>query len=328
MTGREEYELKIKRKIEMVLLDMPGYVHEWYNNLLASGISIKTCDVYIHIVRNLLRTINYDMITINIDKLTPVVLDKFFISLKTNIDNNGKKSKASDSKSTTSWFALKKFFEFLTNRGYINQNYVKLISKPKNRDEYRINENRILLNKYAFQEIMSCASDATHKHSRRDILILLLFMTTGMRESALLSVDLKDIDLRKKKLYVIDKGEKRHEYILSDKTMNAIYDYLEERRLYDPKCEAKALFINKKKERISRSVLVNVVNKFTEEATGKKLSPHKLRAGFCSILYDEKHDIEFVRRAVGHSSTRTTQRYIVTDNKEKEEASNIMDKLF
>ena len=67
-----------------------------------------------------------------------------------------------------------------------------------------------------------------------------------------------------------------------------------------------------------------MIQKYTEQALGKPLSPHKLRAGFCSILYSKTHDIEFVRRAVGHSNIATTTRYIVTDGSERRKASKLL----
>ncbi|MEE3416989.1 MAG: site-specific integrase, partial [Prevotella sp.] len=57
------------------------------------------------------------------------------------------------------------------------------------------------------------------------------------------------------------------------------------------------------------------------------LSPHKLRSGFCSIMYSKTHDIEFVRRAVGHSNVATTQRYIVTNKDEKKKSAEIMESI-
>ena len=54
------------------------------------------------------------------------------------------------------------------------------------------------------------------------------------------------------------------------------------------------------------------------------VSPHKLRSGFCSILYKKTGDIEFVRRAVGHANSATTARYIVTNGEEKQNAAEIM----
>ena len=55
------------------------------------------------------------------------------------------------------------------------------------------------------------------------------------------------------------------------------------------------------------------------------VSPHKIRAGVASILYEETKDIEFVRRAIGHTNVATTQRYIRTENKEREKASKLLE---
>ena len=97
--------------------------------------------------------------------------------------------------------------------------------------------------------------------------------------------------------------------------------------MYNIRRYTKALFVDKDGDRVTRSTIDNIVNKYTKAALGKPLSPHKLRAGFCSIMYNKTHDIEFVRRAVGHSNISTTQRYIVTSKEEKRKASEIMDKI-
>ena len=78
---------------------------------------------------------------------------------------------------------------------------------------------------------------------------------------------------------------------------------------------------------MSASTIKYLVYKYTERALGKALSPHKLRAGYCSILYNQTHDIEFVRRAVGHANVATTQRYIVTNGSEKKKVAEIMGSL-
>ena len=323
MTGREEHELSFKRQIENRIVRMPKYVHEWYNNLLASNVSIRTCATYLNFLEKYFKSVNECYIIIKPEDLTPDTLDKFFISLR-NIDGK----KASDSLAVTAWYALKKFFEFLKNRNYIKRNFVLDITKPKNRDEARINEHRILLDKDDFTKILEAANNDEHKHKRRDVLILALLMSTGMRKSALMEIDIENIDFKEHLLHVTDKGEKRHTYVLSPKIMGLLKDYFYERCEIDPKIVEKPLFINNRKQRISIGVINYTVKKYTEEALGKKLSPHKLRAGFCSILYSENHDIEFVRRAVGHSSSTVTQRYIVTDNSEKKKASEIMDSIF
>ena len=327
MTGREEHDKLFRRQITDYLLDLPPYVDEWYNNMLASGTSIRTCADYIYIILCYMKSIDCDTLEIEPESLTPVSLDKYFISLK-HIIKNGTTQKASDSRSIQAWYALKNFFEFLTNREYIEKNYVKLITKPKNRDEARIKEQRVLLNKDDFTKIINAALADKHKNCKRNVLMLGLLMSTGMRKSALIEINMEDIDFVNKKLYVVDKGEKRHEYVLSPKIINMLEDYLNSERFeIDPDMIAKPLFINNYLNRITVDIVKYAVKKYTKIALGKELSPHKFRAGFCSILYEETHDAEFVRRAVGHSNIATTQRYIVTDNKEKEKASSIIDDI-
>jgi integrase/recombinase XerD len=87
------------------------------------------------------------------------------------------------------------------------------------------------------------------------------------------------------------------------------------------------LFLSDRGCRISETAIDTIVHKYTKAAIGKPLSPHKLRAGFCSVLYEQTGDIEFVRRAVGHSSAATTQRYIVTNGDERKRASEIIGNL-
>ena len=329
MNGREEHELQFQKIIVNKLLSLPTYVTEWYNNLLASGMSIRTCSTYIYGINDFLTFVNsVNQKDILPQELTPAILDQYFISLKTIRDEKGNTRRASDSRSTTMWYLLKNFFEFMTNREYIEKNYINNITRPKNKDLERINEHRVLLSKDDFTKIMNAVSNNRGTNRRRDALIMALLMTTGMRESALIEIDLQNIDIETQKLYVIDKGEKRHEYNLSDNVMMLLHHYLVQRSSVDPDDVLKPLFINKQGKRISVTTVVTTVGKYTKQALGRKLSPHKLRAGFCSILYEESHDIEFVRRAVGHSSSATTQRYIVTRNAEKEKASQIMDSIF
>ena len=206
------------------------------------------------------------------------------------------------------------------------------IERPKNNDLDRINEKRILLTKSDFCKIIDSAnngvgSNKAISHQRklksRDLSILMLFMTTGMRREALSEINTEDLDLYEGKLTITDKGAIRHVYHLSEKVINIIKDWMFLRESFI-KDDNDALFVSSNGKRLTSSALYKLVEKYCDDALGFHVSLHKLRAGFCSILYEEKEDIEFVRRAVGHSNIATTQRYIVTDNNEKTEASNLI----
>ena len=89
-----------------------------------------------------------------------------------------------------------------------------------------------------------------------------------------------------------------------------------------------AFFIAITGERLGRTGVDNVVARYSEMALGYKLSPHKLRAGYVSILYNKTHDVEFVMKCVGHRQMSTTERYIVTDGDEKKKAAQLLSGLF
>ena len=187
-----------------------------------------------------------------------------------------------------------------------------------------------------FNEILKCVQNGVGSHKakehqknmrNRDILIMLLFMQTGMRKTALSEINIDDIDLSKRELLVIDKGNKRHIYYLTDDVVKYLKLWLLQRDKILGDNYSDALFISENKTRLSNNAIYKLVEKYCEEALDERISPHKLRSGFCSILYNETKDAEFVRRAVGHSNISTTQRYIVTDNSEKERAANLINNL-
>ena len=109
---------------------------------------------------------------------------------------------------------------------------------------------------------------------------------------------------------------------------NALVDWIEDRKEKLSNHHTDALFISNQRKRIGINAVVSIVKKYSLEGLGYEITPHKLRAAFCTILYEKTGDIEFVRRAVGHSCIETTQRYIVDDDSAKDEAASIMGKIF
>ena len=327
MDGRLEHEQATKNKITKTLTKLPPYVTDWYYFLLASDLSVASSYMYVHKVKLFLKYLSTIGIT-DIKNLTQEKVDQYFISLSTRGEGETMK-RTSDSFQQTTWFALRSFFDFLVSRGYIAINYVSQIHKPKNRDLDRINKERKLLTQDDFNKIMKVVEEDWNDRDRNS-LIFSLFMCTGMRLSALIAINNSDIDLKHRTLRVMDKGDKIHEYYISDSLKEYIEEYNDfkrrDRMLREPKFyDEDPLFIDcKTGKRISNKEVYRIVTKYTKKALGYPMSPHKLRAGFCSILYDKTHDAEFVRRAVGHSNLATTQRYIVTKGNERQLAADIM----
>ena len=333
MQGRLETEIKKETVLLKKIQNMPEYLQEWYYNLKASQKTITTCRDYINKIEKFLTFINPSIKEIDPQNISLKDIQRYFILIQKR-EVNGQQTYTSDSYQQTVWCCLNNFFGFLYNTNKISKNYMTMIAKPKNKDLERINENRILLTKYDFNHILESVEEGAgsdkarvcqKRLKNRDRAILLLFMTTGMRETALSEINIEDIDFINNTLKVIDKGNKFHVYNLSEKTINSLDLWLQDREKW--KTNSDALFIAENGNRIGSSTLAKLVDKYCQDALGYHISPHKLRAGFCSILYQETGNAEFVRRAVGHSNIATTQRYIVTDNNERAKASELINDL-
>ena len=318
MNGRLENELKTNIKIEKILKDQPRYLYEWRDSLLASRKTSATIRDYLFKVKKYLQAVDYD-----INQSDTI---KYFISIQTK-NKNGNVTRTSDSYQQTIWCCLNNFFSFMVSMNYLDKNYMTMIEKPKNHDLDRINENRILLTKNDFSKIINSVNRKSRGYGvkERDLAIMSLFMTTGMRKSALVDINVEDVDFDKKELFVIDKGNKRHRYPLSDSVLEILNEWMGKRDELD--VETPALFVTTRRTRLSATSVDHIVDRYAKDALGKHISPHKLRAGVCSIVYEETKDIEFTRRVIGHSNVSTTQRYIVTNNDEREKASDFLSSI-
>lgn len=324
MNGRLENEQRIHKKTEEKLKNMPGYVSTWYLNLKASRKTASTCYDYICKVHKFLAFIDNDVASVGTEDITEDIVTSYFTSIQTKETSNGFVY-TSDSYQCTVWSCLDSFLGYLAKHGQIEINYMEFIDKPKNKDLERINETRTLLTTDDFKSILDCVDKEKNQAKKnRNKAILILFMTTGMRKTALTTITVDDIDLENNALTIIDKGTKRHKYNLNHQTVEAINNWLSYRNEYMKEDKDRHLFLSTHGKAMGERTLADLVEKYTEEALGKKLSPHKLRSGYCSILYEKTGDIEFVRRAVGHSSSEITQRYIVTKGDERKKASEIM----
>lgn len=328
MNGRLAKELQLEVSIETKLMEMPDYIRSWDMNMKASRKSAATRRDYIYKMHSFLSSINPNVKEVKLDQINEGNVTRYFTSVQTK-ETNGNVVYTSDSYQQTVWSCLNNFFEYLKKRELIANNYMSMIARPKNRDLDRINEHRILLNMDDFKRIIMSVDDEKNLTRRnRDRAILVLFMNTGMRKTALSSIMLSDVDFEENTLTVVDKGNKRHHYVLSEEVESALKEWLAVRSEYSKGKGDEHLFLSDHGNGMSGTAMYDVVGKYTERALGRRISPHKLRSGYCSILYKATGDIEFVRRAVGHASSQTTQRYIVTGGNEKRRAADIMSGIF
>lgn len=330
MSGRIESEIKTEKNIENILKELPGFVADYYYSI-STATTAKTCETYLKQIRGMFRYISTNTKEIKPDDINEMIVARYLKSIQTK-NVNGTVKATSFSYQKTIWSSLNGLFTYMTHRRLIEDNPMNTIKRPRYQDDVKHvelktrNLNKIL---QAIEEGAGTdlAKKKQNKWKERDKLIVLLFIYTGMRCTALSEIDLSDIDIDNDTLYIMDKRKTTHKYYLNDSVKWGIEDWLEKREeiLNGQKCDA--LFISSFRSRLSSKEVYTLIGKYSEEALGYRISPHKIRAAFCTILYNKTHDIEFVKDAVGHKSVSTTSRYIIKNNNIKKKASDIMESL-
>lgn len=341
MKGRLETQIKTENAINVILDNCPDYLIEYYYSIMSSK-EPKTCRVCVYAIKKFLTYLNEDLKSIDIKSVTNIDITKYLHEIETiktyKINSKTNKEECSIRAASASYINsthshLKDFFTYLVQSGYINSNPMENVKRIKRKDIVK----RPKLDEDDLKKILKTIEEGAgssksiafqEKWRERDRAIFLLFINTGMRETALTEINVNEPDFINNKLTIIDKRHVEHTYFIGASLRQALLDWIKAREIILDGKECDALFISSKLSRISTRSVQMLIGKYSEEALGFKISPHKLRAAFCTILYDKKKDIEFVRDAVGHSSVSVTQRYIVKDDSQRKEASQIMDDLF
>lgn len=319
MQGRLETELHQKKNTEDILKTLPEYVSNFYYNINVVN-SPLTCLNYIRHIRTFLNYAGTDL-----DKIDDSVVARFFSEIKYRKDKNGNMIKSSEALSKVMWTVLNQFFEYLYKRGDIKMNPVKLIKRPRKADHVE----RIFLSMKDLNKILDSVYKMGEPLADRDYAILYLFMNTGMRKTALSEMNLNSLDFDAHTISVIDKRDKLQVYEMTSEMEKVLNRWLAKRKsiINDKTENLDALFISPHRRRLNGVDIYRVVAKYSEEALGKSISPHKLRAAFVSNFYKASgYDIEATRQAVGHASISTTSIYITRANNPRRDAVHFMEK--
>lgn len=214
---------------------------------------------------------------------------------------------------------LRMFFKYLTNHIHLlKENPAEMLETPKIKKSLplhlNLNESKKLLNSVdgAFKE--------------RDFCILLLFLNCGMRLSELCGLNLKSIDYENSSLRILGKGSKERIVYLNKSCMTAILEYLKV-RLVDGvvQKDKDALFLSKRKQRISNKTVQHIVYTNLEKAGlgGRGFSVHKLRHTAATLMYQEGNvDVRVLKEVLGHENLGTTQIYTHVANEQVKKAIN------
>ena len=336
MQGRLENQIKAEKKIEKLLEDLPKEVTEFYINF-SSDSEFRSCLQYIYKIKRFLvwycDSNKIEMEDIDFTSITDTEIAEYLKYSETKETSKGKEY-TSFSYRKQIWSALNSFFDFLYKKRKITNNPVELIKRPSKDDKVE----HVHLSKKDLDKMIKViqkdigltgVKSDRERWKMRDLAILYTFIFTGMRESALCEIDINKIDFGTDTIEVIDKEHKVNTYTIAPKLKNVLIAWLEDRKILLGDKENDALFISSKYSRINQDTVRLMIRKYSKEALGYSVSPHRLRAAYGNLIYQQTRDIELMSRGMKHASISTTRLYVESDeNKINKQVADILSGIF
>jgi integrase/recombinase XerC len=204
--------------------------------------------------------------------------------------------------------AVRSFFKFLEKEGLKGCNPAADISTPK--------QEKYIPNYLPVDEMFRLLDrpDRQRPLGLRDLAILEVLYSCGIRVSELEGLNLESIDFDQRLVKVFGKGSKERIVPIGKQAVSAVKAYLESteelRRKAHGDIQAGPLFINFRGGRLSTRSIGKIVKKYGKESgLMTDISPHDLRHTFATHLLDGGADLRSVQELLGHASLSTTQKY-------------------
>ena len=202
--------------------------------------------------------------------------------------------------------ALRTFYQFLAARKGLPHNPVREVQLPKIDKKLPL-----VLTRQQVEELLAAPARVAKNRAapvwmpRRDMAIMELFYSSGLRLSELTALDVADVDLYTESVRVFGKGRKERICPVGLPALEAISHYRAAANVHSG-----PLFISKARRRMStRSIWLILKRYLRHTSIPISISPHKLRHSFATHMLDRGADLRSVQALLGHASLSTTQIY-------------------
>lgn len=320
MTGRQESNLKTETHILELISKQPKILSSYYHSMEEK--TPKTKLVYINHIIEYFRYLNRNGIdVIDIASLATIKKEDIYgylSSTKYRFLKNGDMRENGESIRRSKIFAIKNFFDYLCDNGYLSTNPCDNIKLPALSKEISV----VSLTEDEINKVKEKIINSNDPHWKRDLAIFTIGIRTGLRIASIIEMNVDDINWEEKFITVTEKGNKKREVYFGKDTKKVIFDWIIERGAP----ETKALFINDKGERITYTSPYKMIKKYTKDIN-KNITCHKMRSTCGTNLYEKTGDIYLVADVLGHKNISNTRRYANISQKKRKEAAGVLDEL-
>ena len=269
------------------------YLTMFLNAKKIEGCSERTLQYYKVTVQHFLTTI-----TDPIRKITTEMIRQYLVDYQA-INNCSKVTVDNVRRNISS------FFSWLEEEDYILKSPMRRIHKIKTTKTVKttITDEEI-------ERLRDCCS------CKRDLAIIDLLYSTGMRVGELVRLNIDDIDFNERECVGLGKGDKERRVYFDAKTKIHLQDYLTNRHDTNP-----ALFVSLDApyDRLQISGVEVRLRRLGRALGLERIHPHKFRRTMATRAIDKGMPVEQVQKILGHSQIDTTMQYaIVNQNNVKE----------
>lgn len=238
----------------------------------------------------------FEMKDAQIAELTPIIIRSWLASLK---DGN-LASRSINRKIST----LKSFFKYHIRTGALMQTPMTQVSSPKVAKRMptfvKQEETATLLKDVEFPDDWK---------GKTDRLLIELLYNAGLRSAEVISLKEQQVDVSKRVIKVLGKGNKERIIPISPKLTGEIQHYISEKKKREGEQAQQLLCTEGGKSLYAGYVYKAVKHYLNEVTTIQKKSPHVLRHTFATHLLNNGADLNSVKELLGHSSLAATQVY-------------------
>ena len=329
MNGRKEQEIIKENKITKMLNGQPEILKLYSYSFISKEVTTKKAYIgYIISFLDFIKDeIKYDINDYNTyKKICPSHINMFMDYIKyTNSKENGASIRA------TKLYAVSNFFEFLLDDGYVDYNPCQRIKAPKDKMEKEIVAMDVSEIKQLEENIKNGvgshrSKERNKKWINRDLAIVMLGCSTGLRVSAITQININDVNLVQHKIRVIEKGGIGKFVYIGEKVEEQLKNWIKDRNMIMNDVSSDALFVSNQKKRMTTECIRQIIKRNTYNID-KNITPHKMRATCATRLYEQTGDIYLVQQQLGHKSIKNTQRYAKIGEEKKKEAARLLDIL-
>lgn len=209
--------------------------------------------------------------------------------------------------------SLRAYFEFAVEQRFIEENPAAALSSPK-----QTRKLPVYLAEGELRKLFE-SPDVTTPLGVRDRALLVAMAFCGMRLQELVGLNMNDLNFESRTVRVLGKGSRERLIPMNPTVERALLEWLQ---LRNPAEGEKAVFLNRMGRRLGGRMVEKLVSKYVTSAgiSKSRLSPHKLRHTFATLLHAKDVDLVEIQTLLGHASIATTQIYTHTDKRRLEDA--------